>query len=479
MNRASRLALGLAVAASLAACKTVGPNFHSPAAPTSAGYLSPGEQIPAEATLSPQTRVAGAWWRSFGSADLDRVMREALANNPTLAAADATLERARDQVAAARGAQQPQVTLGGIAERERINFAAFGFTGFPNPTINLFTIGPTVVYDPDLFGGRRRQVESAQAQADAAARRADVAYLTLTGNVALQALQIASARAQLNTLDQVLAGDRENIAMVKRAEAQGGEAPSATAGGEAQLAADEALRPPLEQQLSMGRHALALLVGKSPAEWSAPDFDLAAFATPAPVPVSLPSELVHRRPDIQAAEADLHAATAEIGVAAAKAYPDINLSANVTQGALTPVNLFGFGSTGWTLASQLSMPLLNGGALAAQRRAAEADARVYMARYQQTVLTAFGQVADVMQAIRNDDEEIAALRHAIDAAQSHLLDTQNAYRLGGGPMLGVIDAQRQVNQARRALVAAQGRRMADIAQLYTATASDWRAAPAG
>nr|MDQ2861680.1 TolC family protein [Pseudomonadota bacterium] len=214
----------VAAAALLAACTTVGPNFHTPAAPAASGYAMAGDARPAIAELNPQTRVAGPWWRSLGSASLDSVMAQALAGNQSVAAADATLEEARAEAAKARGDRAPQASLSAGAQRERINTQIFGIPGFPSPTINLFSVGAMVSYDLDIFGGGRRRVETASAVAEAQARRADAAYLTLTGNVALQAVQIAGLRAQIAAAGDIVADDRRNIAIVRAAEAAGGEA---------------------------------------------------------------------------------------------------------------------------------------------------------------------------------------------------------------------------------------------------------------
>jgi len=474
LSRGRALAAAIALVAALCACRTAGPNFKPPAAPAETGYLMQGDAASPVAILSPDARPAGAWWKAFGSPDLDATMDAALAGNHTLAEANATLERTRQQVAAVRGEQLPQADLNAYAERERINIAAFGFSGFPNPTLNLYSVGGAVSYDLDLFGGRRRATESAVAQTEAQARRTDAAYLTLTGQVTLAALHIATVRDEIATLDQVIGDDQRLIDMVERAQAAGGEAAAATSSPKAQLAQDQALRPPLEQELAQARHQLAMLVGQAPADWTAPDFDLAGFHAPASVPVSLPSALVRRRPDILAAEADLHAATAKIGVASAAMYPDIKLTANLIQTAIPPANLFSYGASGWTLAGGLTQPLFHGGTLKANKRAAVADAQASLARYQQTVLTAFVQVGDVMEAIAHDDEELTALARSVEIARTNLTDAQNAYRLGGGALFAVIDAQRLLNTARRNRAMAEGRRLSDLAQLYVATAADWR-----
>ena len=262
--------------------------------------------------------------------------------------------------------------------------------------------------------------------------------------------------------------------MVRLAQRAGGAASNASSGGEAQRAQDLALLPPLHRQLSEARHQMALLVGAAPADWTAPDFDLADFTLPATVPVDLPASVVRNRPDIQAAVSELHAASAQIGVATAAQYPNVRLSANLTQSALDPVDLFGYSASGWNLAAGVTGPILNGGALRANRRAAEAEARASMARYQGTVLRAFVQVADALSDLAHDDEAIAAWRRAETVAQGNVDDARTAFRLGGGTALAVVDAQRQLSRARLNLAAAQGQRLSDLVALYTAMGADWR-----
>ena len=474
MNRTRLLAGVVAGALALAGCKTVGPNFQSPAAPATPGYLMKGDAATPTAQLSPDQRPAGAWWKAFGSADLDQVMDQALAGNQTVAQANASLERLRQLAFAAAGAQKPQVDLSANVAGERINIASLGFAGFPNPTLGLYSVGLNVNYDVDVFGGLRRTTEAARAQAESQARQADAAYLTLTGQTATAALQIATARAQIAAAEQAVADDKRLIDIVHEAEGAGGEAPSATVSVRSQLAQDEAQIPPLRAQLMQARHALAQLVGQAPADWTAPDFDLAGFTRPAEVPVTLPSTLVRRRPDILAAEATLHVATADVGVASAALYPDIKISANITQTAIPPGNLITYGASGWTLAAGLTQPIFNGGRLKAQKAAAIAQANAAYAQYRGTVLAAFTQVADVMAAIAEDEAELKALDDAEAAAAAALKDDSAAFKLGGGALLPVLDDERNLQLARRARVMAEGKRLADIAQLYVATAADWR-----
>jgi NodT family efflux transporter outer membrane factor (OMF) lipoprotein len=477
MPRWSRAPLAALGALALSACAAVGPNFKPPEPPKGAaggGFAMAGDAPAPGVRLDPAQRAAGPWWQAFGSPELDEVVRRALADSPSVAEAAATLQRAEAEAAAARGAQRPQVDASASGQRERINTSSFGFAGFPSPTINLYSVGATVSYDLDLFGGRRRASEAAQARAEQAARQADAAYLSLSGNVALEAMRLAGLNAEIAALQAVAVDDRRVAEMVRAAQRAGGEAPSATTGAQAQLAEDEALLPPLLRQRDEARHQLALLVGRSPAEWAPPEFDLAKLTAPADIPLSLPSTLVRGRPDILAAEAELHAATAEIGVAVANQYPDIRLSANLTQSAIKPEKLFNYSASGWDLLAGTTAPIFHGGTLKAERRAAEAEARASLARYQQTVLRAFVQVSDALADLGSDQQRIEAVTRSGAAAESNLKDAQAAYRLGGGSLMQMIDAQRQLSRARRSLAQAQGQRFEDLVELYAATATDWR-----
>ena len=474
----TRLVAVAAAAALLAGCTTVGPNFAAPAAPAPAGYAMKGDAAPAGVAMSPEQRAGGAWWTQLGSPVLDQTIRQALSDSPDVAQAAATLERAQADLAVTRGGQGLQASVNASAERERINLAAFGFSGFPglptipSPTINLYSIGGAVSYDLDLFGGGKRALEEGRAKIDAEARRADAAYLTLSGNIAAQAVRIATYRAQLATVAAIVASDQRQLDMIRKAAMAGGEAPSQARVGEAQLALDQALAPPIQRDLAAARHALAVLVGKAPADWAAPDFDLKDFSRPT-APVSVASNLVHARPDIQAAEADLHAATAHIGVATADLYPDIKLQAGLTQSALDPSDLFKTNFSGWNFGPAIKLPLFDRAAKARQAKA-EADAKLSLARYQATVLRAFAQVADALSNLAQDQVSVTTLDRAVITNQRTVKDAQTAYDLGGGALLGVVDAERQLTMVRRQQVQAQGMVLGDFVQLYTATGANWR-----
>ena len=482
--RARRLA-ALACSASLTilvgACTTVGPNFAQPAAPKPAGYVAKGEAMPAEARLDAARAASGPWWTALGSPALDATIRQALADSPTLAEADATLRQSQSALAQARGVAGPQVDATAGANRERANLQAFGFTSFgdvtlSNPTFSLYSVGGSVGYDLDLFGGNKRRIEGATARVEAQARRSDAAYLTLTANVALQAVTIATLNAQIEAVNQMIAADQSNIDLVHRANALGGSTATARVSAQSQLEQDRALLPPLQGQLAAARHALALLVGHAPADWAAPDFTLAELTLAAPAPVALPSTLVRKRPDILAAEAELHAATADIGVATADLYPNITLTASLTQGSLKPQDIFSYDATAWNVGAGLTAPIFNGGALKARRQQAREAAVASSARYQQTVLTAFAQVADALSALAADDAVIAAYGRSETQADESLRLARAAYDKGGGTLLEVLDAQRRVHEIQASRVRAQGQRLADAVRLFAASGADWRGA---
>ena len=324
----------------------VGPDFMSPDPPSVTRYTSPGEAAAARAhgapTVPTQTvalggRLTAEWWTLFRSRNLDTLVKEAIIGSRTLESAKARLAQAREAIAAASSALYPQVGFNASVTQEKQTAASFGLT--PNqaplpPAFNFIQVGPTASYTPDLFGGTRRHIEQESALADYQRDELNAAYLSLTGNTVAQAIQGAAVRAQLKAVQDIIDIDQQNVELVRKERLAGSVPDSDVILAESQLAADETLLPGLDQQLSVAKHALAVLVGRAPGNWSPPEFDLTAMTLPGRLPVSLPSELVHQRPDIQAAEAQLHAASAEIGIATAQLYPQITLSAGVSGSSL-------------------------------------------------------------------------------------------------------------------------------------------------
>jgi NodT family efflux transporter outer membrane factor (OMF) lipoprotein len=360
--------------------------------------------------------------------------------------------------------------------REKESATIFGLEpqAFPlPPNFNLFQVGPTASYTLDLFGGTHRRIEQQAALADFQRDQLDAAYLTLTGKTVALAIQVATIRAQLKALGDILHIDRQNLELVRKERQVGTVPDSDVVIAGSQLAADETLQPGLDQQLSVSQHALAVLLGRAPGDWSPPDFDLATLTLPGQLPVSLPSALVHQRPDIQAAEAQLHAASAQIGIATAQLYPAITLSAGISASSLNGGNLFNVGGLAWSIAAGLAQPVFDGGMRQAERRAALAAFKASAADYRQTVLQAFGQVADILQALTHDTNLLAAEQHALDMASESVRLQRISYARGGAGILELLDAQREYQQALLGYVRADAQRYQDTIQLLVAMGGGW------
>ncbi|MFI8222299.1 efflux transporter outer membrane subunit [Pseudomonas sp. NPDC085632] len=446
----------LALMVMLSAC-TVGPDFQRPGTGSSTHYDEQAEQSTGAQRFDMGQRIHGDWWTALRSPKLDQVMRRAIDGNLELVAADATLRQAAASVAAAEGALYPQVDFAAAGGRQRTHNG-------PQPSVaNVYAIGPRVAFDLDAFGGIKREVEGQQALADLHKHRYEAAYLTLTGEVARQALLIASANAQIAAVQTLLANDTKNLDLVRRAQQSGSTTRIDVSLAETRLAQDRTLLPPLAQQRDAARHALSILAGKGPADWITPDFTLNDFALPATLPVSLPSETARTRPDILQAEAELHMASAAVGVATANLYPRIELSASLAQAASG-----NGGAALWGFAGGLTAPIFNGGTLKAERQAAVDGYNASLARYQQTVIESFGQVADSLQAIHHGAEQNLAQDDALRAADSSLRLNQQAYAQGENSVLQVLEAERAYEQALLGQIQVKTARYLDTVQLFVA-----------
>lgn len=461
---------------SLAGCE-LGPNFFSPAAPTTTGYTSPGERNLGDhprdkRILDVGARISDAWWRIFQSPMLDRVMKQAIADSPSLAQAQAQLAYAKEQIAVAQGAELPQVDMTAGAGRQEVNVEISGNPRPPIP-VNIFSVGPTVSYPLDIFGGLKRTVESREASADLSQFQLAAAYLALTGNIAMEAIQIASVRAEMETVDRIIADDERNLKLVKTAEAAGTSTEVDVTSAQSQLSNDRTLVPPLRQRLSVARHALAVYAGKMPSEVVVPDFDLRELHLPNVIPVTLPSALVRDRPDILAAEAQMHVASANIGIATAALYPNVTLGASFAQQATQLTNFFSGAYSAFNIGANLAAPIFHGGTLKAQERAAYAAFEAAFAAYRQVVIQAFGQVADSLQALLHDDQDVASQTEAVATADKALKLARLSFQEGNSTLLQVLDAERQADRANIGLVQARSRRVLDTAQLFVALGSGW------
>lgn len=471
----------LLLGATLTGC-TVGPEFRRPESPSNALYLDASELTQAQSHAPGTVLGDGAplrWWEAFGSVDLNSLVDRALAGNHSLAASNATLERARHQLAAIAGTRRPQVDANARIDYQRVNRAASGFNvvqsgiGAANPAFDLYSVGGGISYDLDLFGGKRRHVEQAAARAEAQLRQTEAAHLTIAGRVVNQVLTIAAIRARIETADILLAEDQHIVDLTDMRRRSGKGNLVEVLSAQSKLASDRAARPELDQQLAEARHMLAVLVGIAPSDLGSTNFDLGRFALPGTLPVTLPSALVHKRPDILQAEADLHAATAGVGVATARLYPNVMLGASLSQGAPDIGNLLGAGFRAFDVLAGLSAPLFRGGTLKADKRAAEADAHAAAAAYQQTVIEAFGQVADLLVALQSDAHTVSNQRQAAEVASRSLNLSRRSFEVGNSGVLQVLDSNRTYQQARAALVEAQSRQFLNVARLFVATAGGW------
>jgi len=466
-SRPALAILALSLSALLSGC-AVGPDYARPVDHIASQYDKSAEQQltspggPAGAQhISPGQNIEGDWWPAFGSDKLDRVMRQAIDGNLDLAAAEARIAQANETVAATKGGLYPQINYGAQLGHQR--------SGAAGPSTSSFSaIGLLVDYDFDVFGGTRRQVEQQVALADVQQRRYAAAYLTLTGDIANQAILLASARAQINAVQTLLTDDRKNLELARLARLNGSVGQVEVALAEAQLSLDQTLLPPLAQQSARARHALAILVGKAPEDWIAPDFDLTDFILPSNLPVSLPSGLARHRPDILEAEAELHAASAAIGVATADLYPHFTLSGMISQAAGGASSPFGAGSALWNIGAELTGPVFRGGTLKANQRGAMDGYEVSLAIYRQTVIKSLGQVADVLQAISHDAEEYSAQNQALNAAGISLRLNRASYQEGEIGVLQVLDAERAYQQVLLGQIKAKTAQYLDTTQLFVA-----------
>jgi NodT family efflux transporter outer membrane factor (OMF) lipoprotein len=465
-----RLSLALLATAALAGC-AVGPNFTPPASPTERTYTSgpvasddqAGPDHPTQ-TVAPAAQAPADWWTRFGSRDLNQTVALAAANNQTLAEARANLSRAMEQIRVARGGLYPQIDAAASVGGTQYGAMFLGPEAFTFPRFGAYSAGGTVSYDPDVFGGVHRSIEQASASAAVVREALKATRLEVTGDTVTEALQIASIRAQIDVVHEVLQSDTRTLDLVKTAHATGMASEMDVTTAQSQLDHDRTLLPPLQQDLNAAQDALPILVGKAPADWPAPDFDLDRFTLPADLPLIVPSALVRQRPDIRAAEAQLHAASAAIGVATADLYPRFTLSATVAEQGL----LEGPAGAAWSLIGGVSAPIFHGGALHAGKRAAEDEYRASYAQYQQTVLTSFRQVADILHALSNSADEVRTQEAALASADAALRLTRLGYGAGNAGIVQVLDAQRLRQLAELGLVQARTRRYLATVDFYLA-----------
>jgi len=475
MRRASFLLHSSFLAAALLAGCAVGPDFTPPAAPDVSAYDSgpvSGATADGAQTLEPGQNIPSAWWELFHSEGLNRLITQAIKDNPDLASAEASLRVAQDNLAAGDAALYPVASGSFSSTRARTSKASMDGLS-PSITYTLHDASVGVSYNPDVWGGVRRNIEKLQAEADLARFQKEAAYLALTSNVATLAIAEASLREQISAAQDIIEAQEKILEIFKLRFNSGAAAKSAVLAQQATLASAKAALPPLRHQLAVTRHALSALVGQMPSSEPGAQFNLADMELPQQVPLSLPSKLVEQRPDIRAAEENLHAASAAIGIAEAARLPDISLSADIGSMANVFTKLFTPGGGFWSLGASASETFFDAGALADKEQAARDAFDAASAQYRKTVLAAFQDVADTLHALESDAESLNARRDAEKAASESLALTQAQFKAGAVGTAELLIAEQSEQQAKAAFVQAKAQRYADTAALFAALGGGW------
>ena len=466
----------------ISAC-AVGPDFKQPEAPKTSSYtegplskkltIAPGVPGGTEQEFVEGADIEAQWWELYKSPELDALIKKALQQNPNLGAADAALRAAQENVNAQIGGQYfPAVSVGGAATRQLQPSAIYGIP-YGSDTYNLYNTSVNVSYKLDVFGGARRAVEGARAQAEVAQYQLEGAYLSLTANVVTSAVKEAALRAQLQATEEILKA-QTNLAEVTEKQLVIGTVSKVDVTSQRTLVSTSQVDLfNYERNLAFARNQLAVLVGELPSNAAITQFDLSKLHLPEKLPLSVPSSLVRQRPDVRAAEAQLKAQNAFVGVATANLLPQFNITGSIGSAALTSAALFGPNSTLWSIGGGILQPLFQGGQLLAQRRGAIANYEQAAFQYQATVLSAFQEVANALRALETGAQGLKAASDAERYAYETLDLVQQQYKLGTASYLAVLYYQNQYQQAKVKSVAAQATRFSDTAALFTALGGGW------
>lgn len=468
----------------LAGC-AVGPNFRRPAPPSAPGYGAASAQTETVATDVPggnsQRLITGneipaEWWALFQSTQLNRMVEQTLKANPNAGAAKAALRQASELYKAERASYFPAVQGGFNATRAKNATGVIANpTSLPqeNPYYNLYTAQLTVTYLPDVFGGARRSIEAARAQAEAGRFQLEAVYLTLSSNVVVTAIQEASLRGQITATERLLELQHQLTEMVKQQQTLGTASNLDVLTQESVEAQTAASLPPLRKQLGQTRDALTALLGRLPSEEPDETFRLEELTLPADLPVSVPSKLVEQRPDVRQAEENLHAASAQVGVALANMLPQFNITGNIGSSAFDIHDLFRGGTAFWSAGASLTQTLFDAGALLHKHRAAVAALDQAGEQYRAAVILACQNVADALRALQADADALKASAAAERAAKNAFDLAKQQREVGAISFVAVLNAETLYQQAELALVQAQANRYSDTAALFQALGGGW------
>ncbi|HVU15494.1 MAG TPA: efflux transporter outer membrane subunit [Candidatus Didemnitutus sp.] len=459
MNDPKRIPGWAMVAALLGGC-AVGPNYQRPAVelPTDWNAAAPTAAAP---LVGP-----ARWWQNFGDPELTALVEGGLRNNLDVQVAEASLRQARAARGAAAGGFWPSITASGAALRGRSSGSA--------TTGNSFQAGLDAVWELDFFGGVRRTVESADASAAAAQANLGDVQVTLAAEVALDYLQVRSAQEQIVIARENLAAEQHTAGLIRQRLKVGFSSALDAANADAQVATTASTIPPLETSLRQAIHALGVLLGRPPSALVGELAQSGAVPVAPPgVPAGLPSDLLRRRPDIRAAEARLHAATAQIGVAVADFFPRFPLTAAVGYQSSVLRTLFATGSRTWSAGPTLTWPILQGGSTAANVRVQEALRDQAYLTYRKTILVALEEVEDALVAGGNEEEHRQALAQAVAQNQRAFDLSTRLYTQGAADFLTVLDAERSLYSSQTALAQSRLAGSADLIALYKALGGGW------
>jgi NodT family efflux transporter outer membrane factor (OMF) lipoprotein len=477
----SRAVATLTTVALISGC-AVGPNFRRPAAPAVDSYTRPsmpGRTASVDVTGGEEQRLAHGqdvphnWWTLFQSPELNALVDRALKASPTLVAAQQALRQAMALVDAQRGAFYPTVQGSFSPSYQRSSATLAPPLNTTELRYALYTAQVTVGFTPDVFGGNRRQVESLLGQAEAQRFQLEAAYVTLTSNVVAAAVQEASLRAQISATREIIAIVTRSLELVRRQFQFGAVSGLEVAQQETALAQVQQTLLTLQKQLEQNRNLLAALSARFPSDDPEETFDLALFRLPTDLPVSVPSRLVEQRPDVRASEAQLHAASAQIGVAVASQLPQFTITGAYGGTSTVITQMFATGNPFWSVAGSIAQTIFDAGTLIFRRRAAEAAFEQVGAQYRSTVITAFQNVADALSALKVDAESLKAAVAAERAAKRTLDITLKQQEFGAVNYLALLSAQQAYQQTLVVRVQAQASRLADTAALFQALGGGW------
>ncbi len=476
MLRQFRGLTSVAVATLLSGC-AVGPDFKTPPAPDVGSYLAVSgpnstnaDQVP-DRKINRGGEIPAQWWDMLRARKLSRLVEDSIAHNTDLAAAEAAVRVAQANALAQRGALFPNVDAGVDASRQQIAVGP-GVAPTGPSRFSVVTRQVSVSFVPDVWGGIRRQIETADAEVEAQLFQREGTYLTLASNVALAAIEEARLHGQIAAINRILELKTDLLRILRRQNEIGYTTLLDVTTQETAVAQTRLLLPPLELQLAKQRHLFAYLSGRFPNDATLPSFQLADFRLPRTLPLSLPGDLVRQRPDIRTAEATLRGANAGIGVTIANRLPQITLSAN---GGKTWSNVPELSPTGaiWLVGGGVAQKIFDAGTLAAKQRAAEEATNQALAQYRSVVLAAFQNVADVLKALQSDARAIEAATAAKAAAERNVDLIRRQLDQGQVNVTILIEAQRAYLDTSLALVDAQAARLADTVALFQALGGGW------